>query len=61
METLIALSPILLMLFLGVLIILILFFIIKRLSRSAKATEYEKRIQALEEENRTLKNSHDSK
>ena len=55
METLIALSPILLMFFLAVLIIAIIFFVAKRSSRSGKATEYERRIQTLEEENRRLK------
>lgn len=55
MENLIALSPILLMLFLAVLIIAVIFFLAKRSSRSGKTTEYERRIQALEEENRRLK------
>ncbi|MFD1032854.1 hypothetical protein [Metaplanococcus flavidus] len=55
MKNLIALSPILLMLFLAVLITAVIFFIAKRSSRSEKITEYERRIQALEEENRRLK------
>lgn len=55
MENLIALSPIFLMVFLAIVIIAVLFFLAKRASRSGKNTEYEKRIQALEEENRRLK------
>lgn len=56
METVIALSPILLMVFLAGLIIVFLFFMAKSSSRSGKITEYEKKIQALEEENKELKN-----
>lgn len=55
MENVVALSPILLMVFLAIVIIVILFFVAKRASSSGKNTEYEKRIQALEEENRRLK------
>lgn len=55
MENLFALSPIFLMVFLAIVIIAVLFFLAKRASRSGKNTEYEKRIQALEEENRRLK------
>lgn len=61
MENIIALSPILLMVFLAGLIIVFLFFMAKSSTRSVKINEYEKKIQALEEENQRLKNSHDSK
>ncbi|MDQ0429515.1 uncharacterized membrane protein YciS (DUF1049 family) [Planomicrobium stackebrandtii] len=60
MEKIIALSPILLMVFLAGLIIVFLFFMAKSSTRSVKITEYEKKIQALEEENQRLKNSQDS-
>lgn len=46
MENLIALSPLLLWVFLAVLLIAVLVFIVKR---SIKRKEYEKRIQNLEE------------
>ena len=46
MENLIALSPILLWLVLGVLLIAVLFFIVKR---SVKRNGYKKKIQTLEE------------
>ena len=57
MENLIALSPILLMTFLAIGIVVILFVLAKRFSRPRKIEEYEKRIQALEEENRRLKDT----
>ena len=48
MENLIALSPILLWLVLGALLLAVLFFIVKR---AVKRHEYKKKIQALEENN----------
>ena len=55
MGNLVALAPILLMVFLAIVMIGILFFLAKRASSSGEITAYEERIQALEEENRRLK------
>lgn len=47
MENLVALSPVLLWVFLGALLIAVVVFIVKR---SIKRKEYEKKIQILEED-----------